>query len=45
VELMEVSKLLGHAELRTTSDLYVQLQRQRQTATKAATIMDRRLAR
>ena len=38
VELIEVSMLLGHAELRTTSDLYSHLQEQ--TAAKAARHMD-----
>ena len=38
VELVEVSKLLGHAELRTTSDLYTHLVKQ--TAAKAARVMD-----
>ena len=38
VELIEVSQLLGHSELRVTSDLYSHLQKQ--TAAKAATIMD-----
>ena len=34
VELVEVSMLLGHSELRVTSDLYAHLQKQ--TAAKAA---------
>lgn len=38
VELVEVSKLLGHSELRITADLYSHLQRQ--TAAKAARVMD-----
>jgi integrase len=38
VELVEVSKLLGHAEPRVTADLYAHLQKQ--TAAKAAMIMD-----
>lgn len=38
VELVEVSKLLGHSELRVTADLYAHLQKQ--TAAKAAGIMD-----
>jgi integrase len=38
VELVEVSKLLGHSELRTTADLYTHLVKQ--TATKAARLMD-----
>jgi integrase len=38
VELVEVSMLLGHAELRTTSDIYGHLVEQ--TATKAAQRMD-----
>lgn len=38
VQLAEISKLLGHAELRLTSDLYSHLQRQ--TASKAAGVMD-----
>jgi integrase len=38
VQLAEISKLLGHAELRLTSDLYSHLQRQ--TASKAARVMD-----
>lgn len=38
VSLAEISKLLGHAELRLTADLYSHLQRQ--TASKAARVMD-----
>ena len=38
VELVEVSLLLGHSELRVTADLYAHLQAQ--TATKAARTMD-----
>jgi integrase len=38
VQLAEVSKLLGHAELRLTADLYSHLQRQ--TAATAARVMD-----
>ncbi len=38
VELVEVSKLLGHSEVRLTADLYSHLQKQ--TAAKAATRMD-----
>jgi integrase len=38
VELVEVSMLLGHSELRVTADVYGHLQRQ--TAAKAATRMD-----
>jgi integrase len=38
VELVEVSQLLGHSELRVTADLYSHLQKQ--TAARAATIMD-----
>ena len=38
VELAEVSKLLGHSELRVTADLYRHLQKQ--TAAKAARVMD-----
>jgi len=38
VELVEVSMLLGHSELRATADLYSHLQKQ--TATKAARRMD-----
>jgi integrase len=38
VELIEVSQFLGHSELRVTADLYSHLQKQ--TAAKAATIMD-----
>ncbi|HVH28947.1 MAG TPA: tyrosine-type recombinase/integrase, partial [Vicinamibacterales bacterium] len=43
VQLAEVSMLLGHAELRTTSDLYAHLQQQ--TAAKAARHMDAILGR
>ena len=43
VELVEVSQLLGHSELRVTADLYSHLQKQ--TAAKAATIMDGVLGR
>jgi len=38
VELVEVSMLLGHSELRVTADFYSHLQKQ--TATKAAQRMD-----
>ena len=38
VELVEVSMLLGHSELRVTADLYSHLQQQ--TAAKAARHMD-----
>jgi integrase len=38
VELVEVSMLLGHSELRVTADLYSHLQQQ--TAARAATRMD-----
>jgi integrase len=38
VQLVEVSMLLGHAELRTTADLYGHLVKQ--TAARAATMMD-----
>ena len=38
VELVEVSKLLGHAQLRLTADLYTHLQRQ--TSVRAARLMD-----
>jgi integrase len=38
VELVEVSKLLGHSELRITSDLYTHLVKE--TAAKAARLMD-----
>ena len=38
VELVEVSMLLGHSELRVTADLYSHLQKQ--TAAKAAKRMD-----
>ena len=38
VELVEVSMLLGHSELRVTADLYTHLVKQ--TAAKAATRMD-----
>lgn len=38
VELVEVSKLLGHSEVRLTADLYAHLQKQ--TAAKAARLMD-----
>jgi integrase len=43
VQLAEVSKLLGHSELRLTADLYSHLVKQ--TAVKAATIMDALLIR
>jgi integrase len=43
VELVEVSKLLGHSEIRVTADLYGHLVKQ--TAAKAARIMDSLLAR
>jgi integrase len=42
VELAEVSMLLGHSELRVTMDFYAHLQKQ--TAAKAATLMDALLA-
>jgi hypothetical protein len=38
VELVEVSLLLGHSELRVTADLYSHLQQQ--TAAKAARHLD-----
>ena len=38
VELVEVSMLLGHSELRVTADLYSHLQKQ--TASRAARRMD-----
>ena len=38
VELVEVSMLLGHSELRVTADLYTHLQEE--TAAKAARHMD-----
>jgi hypothetical protein len=38
VELVEVSLLLGHSELRVTADLYPHLQKQ--TAAKAAQHME-----
>ena len=38
VELVEVSMLLGHSELRVTADLYLHLQQQ--TASRAAKCMD-----
>ena len=43
VQLAEVSMLLGHSELRVTSDLYSHLQRQ--TAATAARHMDAVLGR
>src|SRR3954468_5988550 len=43
VELVEVSQLLGHSELRVTADLYAHLQKQ--TAAKAASIIDAVLSR
>jgi integrase len=43
VQLAEVSMLLGHSELRITADLYAHLQRQ--TASKAARLMDALLNR
>ena len=43
VELVEVSQLLGHADIRVTADLYAHLQKE--TAAKAATIMDGVLGR
>jgi site-specific recombinase XerD len=43
VELVEVSKLLGHSELRITADLYSHMQKQ--TAAKAARLMDALLSR
>ena len=42
VELVEVSQLLGHSEIRVTSDLYAHLMRP--TAAKAARMMDAILA-
>ena len=42
VELVEVSMLLGHSELRVTADLYSHLQKE--TASKAARHMDRVLS-
>jgi integrase len=41
VELVDVSQLLGHSEIRVTADLYAHLQTQ--TAQKAAGVMDRLL--
>ena len=38
VELVEVSKLLGHSQIRLTADLYGHLVKQ--TATKATRVMD-----
>jgi integrase len=43
VELVEVSQLLGHSELRVTADLYSHLQKQ--TAAKAARLMEAVLSR
>lgn len=43
VELVEVSKLLGHSQLRITSDLYTHLQRQ--TSARAAGLMEAILTR
>jgi hypothetical protein len=43
VELVEVSMLLGHFELRVTAELYSH--RQQQTAAKAAQRMDALLGR
>jgi integrase len=43
VELVEVSKLLGHSEIRVTADLYSHLQKQ--TAARAARVMDSVLGR
>ena len=43
VQLAEVSKLLGHSELRVTSDLCTHLMKD--TATKAASHMDAVLSR
>jgi integrase len=43
VELVEVSQLLGHSEIRVTADLYSHLQKQ--TAAKAARLMDGVLGR
>jgi site-specific recombinase XerD len=43
VELVEVSKLLGHSDIRITGSLYTHLVKQ--TATKAARIMDAALGR
>ena len=43
VELVEVSMLLGHSELRVTADLYSHLQKQ--TAARAARRMDAVLSR
>jgi site-specific recombinase XerD len=38
VELVEVSKLLGHSDIRITADLYTHLLKQ--TSAKAARLMD-----
>jgi integrase len=43
VELVEISKLLGHSEIRVTADLYAHLLNP--TAAKAARIMNGLLAR
>jgi integrase len=43
VQLAEVSKLLGHSEIRLTADLYSHLQKE--TAAKAARVMDAILSR
>ena len=43
VQLVEVSQLLGHSELRVTADLYTRLMKQ--NSAKAATIMDDVLGR
>jgi len=43
VELVQVSQLLGHPELRVTADLYAHLQTQ--TAATAARVMDAVLSR
>jgi integrase len=43
VELVQVSQLLGHSELRVTADLYSHLQKQ--TAATAARLMDAILTR
>jgi len=43
VELVEVSKLIGHADIRITGNLYTHLVQE--TATKAARVMDAVLGR
>jgi integrase len=43
LELVEVSKLLGHSDIRITGNLYTHLLQQ--TATKAAKVMDAVLGR